>query len=285
MDFDYEWYEENYSFRLIAPGTWLIETRSQATPWGCDCYLLEGDTRAVLIDSGMSRANLKLYIEKLELVSKPFAGVINTHSHFDHTGGNGYFGHAYMHPLAVQNAKIPFDNTSTDGYRMDYEVTCVREGFCLDLGNRVLEILEIGAHDPSSIAILDRTAGFLFTGDELETGWINVGSMNPEYQDAETIESHYENMLKLKAYEDGYRMICPGHHGAPIAKESLEDFLVCDRMILNGIPGSKDNPRKNGNGGPCSPMLRVMRHRMAHLCYREDRIFKQKPQHFTISET
>lgn len=276
-NFDYEFYEEAYSIRLIAPKTWLIETKCPDTPWGCDCYLLEGEEYAVLIDSGMSKRNLKVYLEELKLVQHPILGVINTHSHFDHTGGNAYFGHAYMHPLAVENAKkSPFKDRDTAGYDLDYTVTCVREGEWLDLGNRLLEILEIGAHDPSSIAILDKTYRMLFCGDELEVGWINVGSMNPEYNAVETVESHYENMLKLKQHEQEYDVICTGHHGSPVAKEILEHFLICDRMILDGVPGNPDNPKKNGDGGPYAPQLRVMRYKSAHICYREDRIFKRK---------
>lgn len=277
--FDYEYYEEAYHFRLIAPGTWLIETKSQDTPWGCDCYLLEGEEHAVLIDSGMSKRNLKVYLDQLKLVDRPILGVINTHSHFDHTGGNAYFGHAYMHPLAVENArKTPFKEGSTKGYELDYTVTCVQEGYRLELGGRSLEILEIGAHDPSSIAVLDKGARILFSGDELETGWVNVGSMNLAYHPSETVESHYENMIKLKQYEKEYDMICPGHHGSPVAKETLEHFLTCDRMILEGVPGGTENPRKNGDGGPYAPQLRIMRYRSAHMCYRQDRIFRRKDE-------
>lgn len=275
--FEYEFYEDAYSFRLIAPKTWLIETKSPDTPWGCDCYLLEGEEYAILIDSGMSRRNLKVYLDELKLVHHPILGVINTHSHFDHTGGNAYFGHAYMHQLAVENArKSPFKGENTMGYELDYKITCVGEGDLLELGNRSLKILEIGAHDPSSIAILDTGARMLFSGDELETGWINVGSMNPVYHAAETIESHYENMLKLKKYRKEYDMICPGHHGSPVAGETLEHFLICDRMILEGVPGSTQNPKKNGDGGSFAPQLRVMRYQTAHMCYRQDRIFKRK---------
>lgn len=275
--FDYELYEKHYSFRLVAPQTWQISTKSEETPWGCDCYLLEGDTHAVMIDSGMSRLNMKTYIEQLGLTERPILGVINTHSHFDHTGGNSYFGYAYMHPLALAGArKTPFRNQSVEEYDLNYEVTCITEGYRMELGNRELEILEIGAHDPSSIAILDHDRRILFSGDEIETGWINVGSMNPEYHPAETIESHYENMLKLDARRNEYDMICTGHHGSPIAADSLEHFLTCDRRILDGFPGSKQNPACNGPGGPCPPTLRVMRYKSAHICYREDRRFIRK---------
>lgn len=266
----WETWEENFDFRLILPGTWMIGTRSAATPWGCDCYLLEGEEKAILIDSGMSKLNLKEYIDALELTDKPILGVINTHSHFDHTGGNGFFGHAYLHPLAEQGAKKPFSDAGD--YPLDYEVTHLRDGSTLDLGNRLLEIIEIGAHDLGSIAILDHGRRILFTGDELETGWINVNSMGETYIPGQTIETHYKNMQKLKARYEEYDVICPAHHGAPIAKESIEHFLICDQRILDGVPGDPYIPEKNGGGRSFPEGARVMRYKSAHICYHIDHI-------------
>lgn len=271
---DWELYEESFLVRLIAPCTWMIETVSDATPVGCDCYLLAGDEQAILIDAGMSRLNLKSYIEALHLTEKPLAGVINTHSHFDHTVGNWAFDHAYMHPLAeAEIRKMP--NRNMDGDDPDYTISHLTENAEIDLGNRKLKILEIGAHDPSSIAILDTSRNILFTGDELECGWINIGSGHLPYDPAQTIESHYQNMVKLKSYSHLFETICTGHHGSPIATESLEHFLTCDEMILNGIPGDPHIPFKNGKGLVFPEEARVMRYKTAHICYRIDRITKQ----------
>lgn len=273
---DYEVWENNFEFRLIMPGTWMIGTKCAATPFGCDCYLLEGDTHAILIDSGMSKLNLKEYIDTLALTGKPILGVINTHSHFDHTGGNGFFGHAYLHPKAEKGARTPFGGE--DGYILDYAVTYLTEGSTLDLGGRELEIIEIGAHDLGSIAILDKSRRILFTGDELETGWININSMGPDKLPGQTVETHYKNMQKLKARYSEYDVICPAHHGAPIAKESIEHFLTCDKMILDGIPGDPHIPAKNGGGIAFAEKgkARVMRYKSAHICYHIDRIFEDK---------
>ena len=56
-------------------------------------YLLEGDEKALLIDTGYGAENLREYVEKL--TSKPIL-VVNTHYHPDHAAGNGEFEAVYM---------------------------------------------------------------------------------------------------------------------------------------------------------------------------------------------
>ena len=56
---------------------------------GCDSYLLLGEREAIMIDAGMSRRDIRAYVSTL--TDLPVTKVINTHSHFDHTGGNGFF--------------------------------------------------------------------------------------------------------------------------------------------------------------------------------------------------
>lgn len=273
MAFDFNTYEDHYHPTLIAPGTWMISSKTAVTPWGSDNYLLEGDECALVIDTGMTKLDFHAYCK--QFTDLPILGALNTHSHFDHTGGNGYFKKVFMHPLAEKGAKTPFGENASD-YPLDYKITPVLEGDTICLGNRTLEIIEIGAHDLSSIAILDKDRRILFSGDELESGWCNVGSMGPKKK-GQTIENHYNNMLKLKARYDEYDVICPGHHGAPLDKSFINHVLIADKMILDGYEGDPNIPEKNGGGmlkgaGDC----RVMRYKTAHICYNINNIFEDK---------
>ena len=47
-------------------------------------YLVEGDERAVLLDTGCGLGDLKAYVESL--TDKPYE-VVLTHGHVDHAGG------------------------------------------------------------------------------------------------------------------------------------------------------------------------------------------------------
>ena len=65
--------------------------------------LLIGPEKAALIDTGCGIGNLRQAVA--ELTDKPVI-VINTHTHFDHLGGNRQFGEIAMfdHPLSRQVA-------------------------------------------------------------------------------------------------------------------------------------------------------------------------------------
>ena len=278
MSFDFNLFEEYYHTTQLFAGTWMSSSKTAHTPWGSDNYILEGDEFAICIDSGMTPLDFHAYAK--QFTSLPIDGVINTHSHFDHTGGNGYFKKVYMHPLAEKAAKTPFTNPTLAGekieYPLNYEITPVREGDIINLGNRELEIIEIGAHDLSSIAILDKTKRILFSGDELESGWCNVGTFG-EYKKGMTIETHRNNMMKLKARWEEFDCICPGHHGAPVSKELLNHVLVADKMIMEGYDGLADIPLKNGGGAfDGTTDCRVMRYKMAHICYNVNHIFEEQ---------
>lgn len=231
-DFPYVQYESFFAYRPIAPNTWCFNTCFQTTPVSSDAFLLWGNSKAVMIDCGMSKLNLKTYIDQLSLTDKPIIGVIDTHSHFDHTACNGLFGRAFMHPKAEAGAT---SGTGSEFYPAGYPITYLHEGDVIDLGNRVLEIFEIPAHDPGSIAILDRTNRILFTGDELESGWVKLNLNCSDTKPGQTIRKHIENMKRLKAMSDRFDMICPSHHGNPISKEIIDHFIVCGAMLLADV--------------------------------------------------
>ncbi len=56
-------------------------------------YLLVGEDRALLIDTGYGEGNIRAFVETI--TQKPLV-VISTHGHFDHTGGNGWWPEIWM---------------------------------------------------------------------------------------------------------------------------------------------------------------------------------------------
>src|SRR5512137_2425563 len=134
--------------RPICNNTWFIQGD------GCNSYLVVGDKCGVLIDTGFARENIQEYAQSL--TDKPIKWAANTHGHFDHTGGNGWFERAYMSAKALEIAKIPYPSKALLNYPLDYLATIVADGDKIDLGSRYLEVIEVPAHAPSSIAFLDR---------------------------------------------------------------------------------------------------------------------------------
>jgi hydroxyacylglutathione hydrolase len=221
--------------RPICTNTWLIQGD------GSSSYLVVGDERGVIIDTGFATENIQAYAQSL--TDKPVKWAANTHGHFDHTGGNGWFERAYMSAKALEIAKIPYPSKASLDYPLDYPVTIVGDGDRIDLGERDLEVIEIPAHAPSSIAFLDRKKRIMFTGDEVGNGVMLVW-MQDEPQP--TVEQHAQNMEKLLKYRKAFDFICSGHELAMGDPSLIEDYLENDRRIMSGMEGEPWVPHPGG---------------------------------------
>jgi len=210
--------------RPICSNTWVIQGD------GCTSYLVVGDDRGVVIDTGFATENIQEYAQSL--TDKPVPWAANTHGHFDHTGGNGWFERAYMSAEALEIARIPYPSKAALDYPLDYPVTVVGDGDTIDLGGRVLEVFEIPAHAPSSIAFLDRRERILFSGDEVGE-FVMLYWMQEEPQP--TVEQHAQNMEKLLKHRDAFDFICAGHATARADASLVENYLEHDRRILSGL--------------------------------------------------
>jgi glyoxylase-like metal-dependent hydrolase (beta-lactamase superfamily II) len=213
-----------FQSRQICRDTWIIQGD------GCTSYLAIGDERGMVIDTGFATENIQAYAQSL--TGRPVQWAANTHGHFDHTGGNGWFECAYMSAKALEIAKIPYPSKAALDYPLDYPVTVVGDGDTIDLGNRALEVLKIPAHAPSSIAFLDRKERILFSGDEVGE-FVMLYWMQEEPQP--TVEQHAQNMEKLLKHRDAYDFICAGHATAMADASLVENYLEHDRRILSGL--------------------------------------------------
>ena len=237
----------------IDPGTWYIDGD------GAACYLLIGTEKAMLVDAGMSRLNLREFIETLTDLP---VFVANTHGHFDHTGGNGYFDQVYMSEYASHEAKNVFKIGASarddDEFPLDYPINVIEEGHVFDLGGRRVEAIAIPCHSPGSLAYLDKDNKILFSGDEIDPGQVLLMS----YDDAprKRVEDHLANMKKLKARQDEFRIICPAHNGSPIVNSYIDLFIDLDQRILNGEEGKKEvfSSTWDGHGHAQDPNWRRM---------------------------
>ena len=236
----------------FAPDTWQIDGV------GAAAFLVLGKEKALMIDTGMSRLNIREFVETL--TDLPIM-VANTHGHFDHTGGNGFFDEVYMSAYAATEAKSVFktgaDVREEEEYPLDYEITVIEEGYVFDLGGRRLEAIAIPCHSPGSFAYLDMDRGMLFSGDEIDPGQVLLMSYTEERKH---VQDYLANMAKLKARENEFTMICPAHNGCPITSRYVDLFIELGERIIAGEEGSTEvfSSTWSGHGRPQNPNWRRM---------------------------
>lgn len=221
----------NFRFRRFAPGTYIIMGD------GGDAYLLEGDSEAIMIDAGCSRENICEYARSI--TDLPVRRVINTHSHIDHTGGNGYFDVVYGTAGIARSGKNVMGGEAS-AFPLDYSYTLVRDGDVIDLEGRPLEIIVLDSHSPENIAILDRTHRMLFPGDEIESGQV---LLLPGYAEepgqvharpAASVETFLRAVEKVNRFRDAFEMICPAHNGSPIDSCYIDWYMALASAIMAG---------------------------------------------------
>lgn len=148
----------------------------------CHSYLLCGETRSLLIDTGLGIENIAQQVEKL--TDKPITAVA-THIHWDHIGGHKYFPDFYAHeneigwlngefPLTmeqirefvVEKSDLPeaFDVEQYEFFQ-GMPTKTLQDKDVIDIGGRNIEVLHTPGHSPGHMCFYEKDRGYLFTGD------------------------------------------------------------------------------------------------------------------------
>lgn len=214
--------------------TWIINFMNGSQ----NMYLLEGNDKALLIDTGWGAGNLRAYVERL--TDKPLL-VANTHYHPDHAAGNGEFESVYVSKTyALDEASmggVPFDITKLP--YPDYEKVGVGSGDSIDLGGRKIEIIEARpAHSNSTLFFFDESHGMFFSGDDYESTQVLMytGDNNPalKFDIRNRLDNLKQNALDILSRKDRIRYLLPNHNGAPIAIDYIDDFIGLVDHIYKG---------------------------------------------------
>jgi glyoxylase-like metal-dependent hydrolase (beta-lactamase superfamily II) len=210
-------------------------------------YLILGSKRALLFDTGLGIGRISDVVAKLTPL--PIA-VLNSHSHFDHTGGNAEFSHILDPdtPFTHNNAQGQANIYSRDALaparicghlpsrirpdsfavRSFHISETVRDGQRLDLGNRELEVIFTPGHTPDSLCLFDRTHGLLFTGDTFYRGPIYL--ITPETD----FSAYVTSVERLAALAPAVKLLLPSHN-IPFADPSyLEKLAQAVRQVQSG---------------------------------------------------
>ena len=179
-------------------------------------FLLCGSEKAALIDSGMNTPDAKDLAKKL--TDLPII-LINTHADRDHISGNGSFDALYMSPNEEPNYRDA-------GGKGDFIPVC--EGDEIDLGGRVLRIIDNPGHTPGSIAILDKENRVLIGGDSIQDGNI---FMFGKYRDLKT---YIKSLKHISEMNDSFDCIYPMHGSFPVYPDLIPKLIEGAQEILDG---------------------------------------------------
>ena len=194
----------------INSNTWRIEDD------GVRFFLLEGNERALLIDSGMRTANAGELARSM--TNKPLS-LLNTHADIDHIAGNAAFDTCYMSPAEEENYRANGGKN---------KILPVREGDVLDLGERPLEIIDNPGHTPGSIAILDIKNRALIAGDSVQDGKIFM------FGEKRNLPLYIEGLKNVNGHRSRFDSVYPSHGTFPVKPELIDSLITGAGCILSG---------------------------------------------------
>lgn len=210
-------------------------------------YLIVGARSALLFDTGLGMVPIRPVVEKL--TSRPVR-VLNSHTHYDHVGGNTEFRDVLARdtPYTVRNqqgfahadvagevaqgsfcAGAPAGLDTARFHTRAWTATRrVADGDTLDLGGRVLEIVAVPGHTPDATALLDRTHRLLFTGDTYYDAhvWLFV----PETD----LDAYERSVARLLTLAPSVRTLLPAHNTAQASPSRLAEMQRAIRLVREG---------------------------------------------------
>jgi len=169
----------------------------------------ESSREAAVVDPGSPPEDELRFLERNRLT---LHYIINTHDHFDHTGGNAALVRKTCAPVAMHESA-----------RSTHDID-LADGMSLPFGTTVLHIIHTPGHTPDSICIL--AGGDLITGDTLFVGKVGGTGFGADAR------SEYESLHgKLMTLPPDTR-VWPGHNYGVRPSSTIGDELRENPFIL-----------------------------------------------------
>ena len=203
-------------------------------------YLVLGSKRAILMDTGSGLYPIKPVVDKIikdrELI------VVNTHSHFDHIGGNEEFGEVYIHKKEASIIKkqsnvfflkdspmkiVELYNEKKFKINPTKSVISIEDGEIFDLGGIKLTVIHTPGHSNGSICLLT-DKGELFTGDTAHYGTLFLPTPKEMPQFTKSINKLLEITEKTPNIE-----IYPSHEQFPVGIELFKKMIAGFNNLKN----------------------------------------------------
>lgn len=166
-------------------------------------FLLEGEEKAVMIDSGVNSPDALSIAQTL--TDKPIM-LMNTHGDGDHTSGTSSWTEIYMHESDYINCEVGARYPETALKKLE-------DGDEIDLGSRPIKVIHIPGHTMGSLAFVDINARVLYAGDSVQTESIYM------FGNKRVPDQFEESLDKLIAANNMYDKIYASHGEYCIPKD------------------------------------------------------------------
>jgi len=212
---------------------------------GGNILILPGPDGSLAVDSGLVSAAPHLTEALKHLAIRPVRHLVNTHWHFDHTGGNVWMSKAGAAIIAHENSRIrmgsfqaipafdvvvpPSPNAALPTIVFPYKQTITVDGETVELRRHT------PAHTDTDISVFFAKANVLHTGDT----WFSGIYPFIDYDSGGSIRGLVVASTENISLADSETVVVPGH-GETGSRKDLLNFremllTVCDSVaILKG---------------------------------------------------
>jgi cyclase len=204
------------------------------------------DGSTLLIDSGLDSRVGELTDASFKATARPVTRLVNTHWHFDHTGGNVSFGSESVTIIAQENVKqrlssvqnVPFIGLRDGGYPAQaLPTTTYSSSISLRQGGQQLTLVNYGpAHTDGDTIIYIAPANVAVVGDIFSNPFYPIIDL----ASAGSIDGIIYSLNEILAQTDEQTKIVPGH--GPVATrsdlENYRDMLVQGRQRIKALVGA-----------------------------------------------
>ncbi len=197
-------------------------------------YLIVGSEKALLFDTGLGIGDMSRLVS--ELTDRDVI-VVNSHTHYDHVGGN----HAFT---TIYGTGTDYTRTHEQGRSHDQVAEFVGEGWIwketpagfsadaylsrpftvtdrledgqiLSLGDLEIEVLLTPGHAPDSLCLLDRRRRLLFTGDTFYPAALYA------HLPGSTFREYEQTAARLAGLADAVDLVLPAHNEPTMPSSEL----------------------------------------------------------------
>ena len=231
---------EEYPYMEIGEGIYEINEFDNVS-----MFLIVGDEKALLVDTGIGIGNIKTFAEKL--AGKPVE-VFLTHNHRDHVGNAPLFPKV-IRPLTSRESRRQYidvtlqkqkgkeypwkeEDISMFSKEQEPEVILLEDEVEFDLGGRTVTCYLCPGHTPGSMVAVDDRTSYVFSGDCCNK-FLGIGVRPIPGMKHASIEESYEAMKHIWNVGIDVKNIYSAHADFRKVGEPLEGYVF--ETVMEGL--------------------------------------------------